>query len=261
MREILFASDLDNTLLFSWKHRQAADRCVEHLEGREQTFCTAQTPALLRRVCAAARFVPVTTRSVEQYLRIQWPAGCAPAYAAAANGAILLHHGQPDAAWLEQSRRDVAPWMQELERLLGQLQAVPEALRCRIVDGMYLFAACGDSVDAQACARRFAGETALEVAASGRKVYFFPPSIDKGAAVGRLRQRFRPDQTICAGDSVIDRPMLRLADMAIVPDAGLLASERESGCRVAGQKDRFPEFVLTCVLRELEREERHSHGQ
>ena len=36
MGTILFASDLDNTLLFSHRHRQPEDRCVERLNGAEQ---------------------------------------------------------------------------------------------------------------------------------------------------------------------------------------------------------------------------------
>ena len=34
MGGVLFASDLDNTLLFSHRHRQDTDRCVEYLEGK-----------------------------------------------------------------------------------------------------------------------------------------------------------------------------------------------------------------------------------
>ena len=46
MGTILFASDLDNTLLFSHRHRQPEDRCVERLNGAEQGFFTRETPDL-----------------------------------------------------------------------------------------------------------------------------------------------------------------------------------------------------------------------
>ena len=35
---ILFASDLDNTLLFSHKHARAGDVCVEYLDGKAETM-------------------------------------------------------------------------------------------------------------------------------------------------------------------------------------------------------------------------------
>ena len=73
MNKILFASDLDNTLLFSWRHKTDSDQCVEHLDGKEQGFCTQQSLELLASVCEQAQFVPVTTRSVAQYQRIAWP--------------------------------------------------------------------------------------------------------------------------------------------------------------------------------------------
>ena len=73
MKRILFASDLDNTLLFSYQYRQAEDKCVEYLDGREQGFFTRRTLELLPLVERKTRFVPVTTRSVAQYQRIRWP--------------------------------------------------------------------------------------------------------------------------------------------------------------------------------------------
>ena len=65
MGRILFASDLDNTLLFSSLHRGDTDRCVEHLEGREQGFCTRRSLELLELLNERVEFIPVTTRSAE----------------------------------------------------------------------------------------------------------------------------------------------------------------------------------------------------
>ena len=99
MGTILFASDLDNTLLFSHRHRQPEDRCVERLNGAEQGFFTRETPDLLPQVVQRVHLLPITTRSIEQYQRIQWPDGTAPRIALTANGAVLLRDGQMDRAW------------------------------------------------------------------------------------------------------------------------------------------------------------------
>ena len=103
MGTILFASDLDNTLLFSHRHRQPEDRCVERLNGAEQGFFTRETPDLLPQVVQRVHLLPITTRSIEQYQRIQWPDGTAPRIALTANGAVLLRDGQVDRAWYMQS--------------------------------------------------------------------------------------------------------------------------------------------------------------
>ena len=250
MGRVLFASDLDNTLIFSHRHREEGDVCVELLEGREQSFCTPRSLALLAQVCAGAAFLPLTTRSVAQYRRIRWPQGCAPRYAAAANGGILLEEGVPDPAWQEKSRSLMDPWrgaLAEAEQLLAQ---APMLRRWGQVDGLFWFAVCDTPEEAQAGAEFFISRTGLEVSASGRKLYLYPPPLDKGSGLKRLRARFRPERVLCAGDSELDLPMLRAADLAILPEA-LAQREDFSSAKVHTGQPRFPEFVLQTVLAEL----------
>lgn len=252
MERILFASDLDNTLLFSYQYRQAEDKCVEYLDGREQGFFTRRTLELLPLVERKTRFVPVTTRSVAQYQRIQWPENCVPEYAAAANGGILLVNGAVDREWYARTEALTAPWRSELAELHSRLLEVSVSKRCRMVDDIYLFAACDSREEAERIGDFLTGTTTLETAVSGRKVYFFPPPINKGEALKRLRERFLPERTVCAGDSVIDFPMLRSAGLALVPDGVELA---EAGGRVLcgpGGGVRFPDFVLESVLKEAD---------
>ena len=91
---ILFASDLDNTLLFSHQHARAGDVCVEHLDGKAQGFFPPGVIRGLAQINRTMRFVPVTSRSIAQFLRIQFPAGCVPKYALVANGGLLLRIGE-----------------------------------------------------------------------------------------------------------------------------------------------------------------------
>lgn len=233
MKKILFASDLDNTLLFSYKHKLDSDLCVEYLDGKAQGFCTRRALELLASMREKIQFIPVTTRSVAQYKRIAWPADCTPRYALTTNGGILLVNGTADEYWLEETRTLAAPWQEELLDLESRLPDVPVLRRFRIVDGLYLFAACGSADDAKQGGDFFAGKTALNIAVSGRKVYFFPPPLHKGTAVRRLKERFQPSKTICAGDSVIDVPMFSEAELALMPEKAL------------GQ--RFPDFVIQSV--------------
>lgn len=244
MERILFASDLDNTLMFSYRHAGETDRCVERLEGRAQGFCTQRSLKLLARVRERTLFIPVTSRSVEQYRRIRWPAPCAPRYAAAANGGILLENGVEDLEWSARSGALAAPWQEELRELEARLPEVPVAKRFRMVDGLYLFAACDDGESARRLGDFF--QPSVDVAVSGRKVYFFPPPLNKGEAVRRLQERFQPDRTVCAGDSAIDVPMLRLADVAVVPDETLM--EERPNRLVHSGGGPFPDFVLESVL-------------
>ena len=103
MGTILFASDLDNTLLFSHRHRQPEDRCVERLNGAEQGFFTRETPDLLPQVVQRVHLLPITTRSIEQYQRIQ----CRThgAQDCRRQRRVLLRDGQVDRAWYARPRR------------------------------------------------------------------------------------------------------------------------------------------------------------
>jgi len=261
MKRILFACDLDNTLLFSRSHfpetlpegmpEEELPVCVERLDGREQGFFSFRTIVLLRQVSQRICFVPVTTRSMEQYRRIVWPEGCQPAMALTCNGAILLKQGEPDAAWLAESWRRVAPHMAELHRLHTLLAPDEDFLRCCMVDGMFLFARCADNVNAKDAARKYQGLTTnLTAQHSGKKLYFFPPELDKGSALARLRKRQNFDELWCAGDSEMDTPMLRQAHLALIPAEFPVKLTEVPGQRVVvyGRGIQFAEQILQHVL-------------
>lgn len=264
MRQVLFASDLDNTLLFSHRHARPGDVCVERLEGREQGFMTPRVWEALGRLPEGVRLLPVTTRSIEQYRRIRWPGG--PEYAVTTNGGILLGPEGPDPAWLAASRALAEPWQEELARMYAWLPERPWCLRRKMVDGLYLFAVCPEGTDMEAAAAECRRLTALTAEPSGRKLYLLPPGLDKGAAVEKACGFFDADVLICAGDSALDLPMLRLADLALVPDRELAGRLAALSCAPAGQREirvcsqgvRFSEFVLTQVLKAAEALLKHS---
>ena len=74
MRKILLASDLDNTLIHSYKHRRDNDICIELLKGEEQGFMSRRVYDCLSALPDNIELVPLTTRSVEQFERIKLPA-------------------------------------------------------------------------------------------------------------------------------------------------------------------------------------------
>ena len=211
----LFACDLDNTLIHSYKYKVADDVCIEIYNDREQSFISSRAIELLGEVVKKILWVPVTTRSIEQYNRIQW--NSAPKYAVVSNGANLLDEGRIDNDWWNESLTYIQPYEDELKRQCS-LQARNENFSiCRIVDGSFLFLKCYDKVDTAKCAAELQSDTNLTVQHSGRKIYLFPPKLNKGTALLRLQNKLSPTHTICAGDSAIDIPMLDVADIAYVP--------------------------------------------
>lgn len=218
MNRILFACDLDNTLIYSWKHRREGDLCVEWIDGKEQGYMPSEVASRLRSVRQLVEFVPVTTRSIAQYQRIVWPQGCCPRYAITTHGANLLCDGKVDQAWERETAKHTAAVMEPLLCIRQALEETGEYLRCRLVDQAYAFVYCRNDSSALETAMNYPLPEGIYRVRSGKKIYFIPQGIDKGSAVARFRDERSFDTTICAGDSEMDIPMLQMGDISFVPN-------------------------------------------
>ena len=223
---VLFACDLDNTLIYSYKHIAAITEpvCVEWLNGAEQSYMSRRTVEILQTLANYAVFIPVTTRSVEQYRRIIFPGKIVPEFALVANGAILLRHGEIDRDWLDESLVYARAAQRELRQLadIFAINTEPNCT-CRMVDDMYLFLRGEDEAQATDLFFRVRAKTCLAIGISGRKVYVFPDRLDKGTALVRLKAFFNSAKVFSAGDSPLDVPMLQNSDVAFVPTKEMAA--------------------------------------
>lgn len=214
MTKNLFACDLDNTLIHSYKHRADGDICVEIYNDREQSFISWRVAELLKEITKKILFIPVTTRSIEQYRRINWLEGTAPKFAVVSNGANFLCNGEIDAAWQKDFYKNIQPYKEELfaqEKIFSQNENFSI---CRVVDKSFLFLKCCNGEDTEKIVAEIQAVTSLTVQSSGVKIYLFPPKLNKGEALLKLKKIFAPEKTFAAGDSVIDIPMINLADCA-----------------------------------------------
>ena len=252
-KKILFACDLDNTLLISHRQRQNDDICVEYVQGKEQSFMTVKAIDLLRKIQQEVDFVPVTTRSIEQYQRIKWPNGCEPEWAVTTNGAVLLHKGVADEKWSQCVKVLIDNWLGELQIQYERQEQSANYIRCRIVDNSYLFLYCDEEADVKAIVEHCREQTNLIVEGVGRKIYFFPPGMDKGWALMQLKEHLGDNYAFSAGDSPIDESMLKLADEAI---AGYgLHVELDGVCWHQPLETVYSEWLLEKVLERLSEKE------
>jgi len=203
---MLFVSDLDNTLIHSYKVAQEEDICVETKDGKELSFMMPKAYALLKEIVDKCIFVPITTRSLEQYRRLDL--GINPTYAVVANGALLLIDGQVDEQWTEGTR-------QMLNVQLPNLDQCELLFDIRYVDEFFIFAKSENPQQAVRELNCVVDKDKFSVCAVHNKVYVFPVELNKGTAMKRLKERLQPDKVICAGDSLLDIPMLEAADTAI----------------------------------------------
>ncbi|MCC3276534.1 HAD family hydrolase [Arthrobacter sp. zg-Y20] len=231
----LFASDLDRTLIYSANalfldtEDAAAPGLVvsEVYEGKPLSFMTRAAEDLLVAAAEAAVFVPVTTRTVAQYRRIQLPAP-SPEYAVTTNGGVILHHGEPDADWQDKVRSLVAGGcapLAEVSAYLARPEFAAWTLKLRTAEDLFAYAV----VDRAALPGQFlleletwCTERGWTVSLQGRKLYCVPVPVTKQDAVAEVARRTGAERIITAGDSLLDRPMLQAADVAFRPAHGEL---------------------------------------
>lgn len=240
MDNLILFSDLDGTLIFSAKRKQVGDIVVERKDCKPVSCVTARQAELFPQL---ANVIPVTTRSVEQYRRIEFAKwGFEPEYALCDNGGTLIVNGEPDEEWLRWSRSIFEESADELARFRELLERDSRrTFEVRLVDGLFLFTKSSDPCETL----KYLGEgKTCECFFTGEKVYITPRKLNKGAAVKRLAERLSIplEGMACAGDSLMDLSMLNAAGTAIftdnIPEERVTA--REKICR---PREGFAEFV------------------
>lgn len=190
---------------------------VEVYQGREISFMTEKTHELLREIKSRCLVVPTTTRTKEQYERIDLKAG-EFRYALVCNGGVLLVDGQKDDAWYEESRWMISDCMAELERGAELLKCEPlRKFEVRFIEELFIFTKCKDSETVAARLKTRLDGRKVDVFRNGEKIYIVPGKLNKGAAAERFRRYAEADEVIAAGDSAFDVSMVEQADIGIVP--------------------------------------------
>lgn len=233
-------TDLDGTLIFSAAKKRPGDILCEYKDGLEISCITPKQAELLPGL---SRVIPITTRSIEQYRRIRFPDGFCPEYALTDNGGILLINGVPDKEWAEQS----LGFTQECEAELALCRSIMEqdkhrSFEIRMVDRLFLFTKSDSPEQSLALLQEAAGEK-VRCFSTGAKLYALPAKLCKGQAALRLAKRLSPEcRIVCAGDSLMDIPLLNIADIAIFPE-DMPGENITAPQRLTAARERFPEFV------------------
>ena len=217
---IIFNTDLDNTMIFSYKHDIGLDKMnVELYQGREISFITKKTHDMLLQVKEKVLFVPTTTRTVEQYQRIDLGIGDIK-YALACNGGVLLIDGVEDDAWYQESLALVKDSNEELKKAEELLEVEKRrTFELRNIKGLFIFTKCDEPENVVEYLKGELDTDKVEVFNNGVKVYVVPKNLSKGNAIIRFKKYMNGDMVIAAGDSEFDITMFDKADVAIAPKA------------------------------------------
>lgn len=213
-----FFCDLDHTILYS--HRidmNCGKYVVEHLNGKAQSFMTAKTFNYLKNQ-KSVEFIPVSTRTIEQYKRITAFQSIIPVqYALVCNGGILLINGTVDEHWYTESLTIISEEIEELKRAKAILERLLPGKIIHDVNSLFCYAKSDAPEVLCSQLKQELNPTQINILCDNRKVYCIPNSLNKGNAIKRFKNRFDVPNAIAAGDSIFDVSMLNTADTALFP--------------------------------------------
>lgn len=246
---MVFYTDLDNTIIYSYRHDIGEKKiCVETYQGRESSFITEITYALLQELKAQALIVPISTRTIEQYERIDLRVGSFP-YALVCNGGVLLVNGERDESWYRQSLRDIEMSYDELRMAKTFLENEPRRkLDVRFIEKMFVFTKCMEPENVIHSLRAKLNAENVDIFNNGEKIYIVPKNLNKGKALQRFKDYIGDSFAVAAGDSEFDVSMLRMADERLAPYGFRSRFHIEFPVREAGKIDIFSEYALSgCI--------------
>ena len=214
---ILF-TDLDNTIIYSYKHDIGPQkRNVEIYQGRKISFITEDTFEYLRELKKRILIVPTSTRTIEQYERIDLGVGRFR-YALVCNGGILLKDGLRVDSWYEESLKEIRESKDELSEGLKLLEMDSRrTFELRYVENLFVFTKCDDPKTVVFDLQEKLDNGYVDVFNNGTKVYIVPKRLNKGRAVERFMEYKGESFSVTAGDSEFDISMLQAADIAFAP--------------------------------------------
>ena len=249
MAKRMLASDLDNTLIYSYKQDIGRDKVlVETMGDKELSFMTRKSWELLRDLREEILFVPVSTRSADQYRRIRFFPDWTPDFALVSNGGTLLTGGKEDPEWSAETKERIRDAADELLDARRRMEEDPDrSFEVRLVDDLFLFT---KSSHPEQSLSRLKEEkySRLNVYRNGSKIYALPRSLEKGEAVRRLRERTGCPEVWSAGDSEFDLPLLEAADLAFFPQALRPLVDRDpERCVTAGEGELLSDVLLMTV--------------
>jgi hydroxymethylpyrimidine pyrophosphatase-like HAD family hydrolase len=234
---MIFATDLDRTVIYSDRALQELgypdERMLKPVERKGDKWVSYMTDTsfeLLKEINQRFLFIPVTTRTTEQFNRIFiFKKDIPVTYAITSNGGHILYKGEELEEWsiiLTEKMRMEAASINEIKSFLqkegiyldGEVKQAEELFFYFILNKIPSIFTINKIKDA---VTSFGWRISLQ----GRKLYFVPNAINKGDALEFICQKEGVTKMAGAGDSNLDWDFLKHCQAQYVPIHGELARQ------------------------------------
>lgn len=231
---MIVASDLDRTLIYSNRAIEEFGvpantklKPVEKKDGKTIAFMTIASFNALKVLCDTLLFIPITTRTTEQFKRIFiFERDIALKYTITLNGATILKNGKPLEDWSNLISTKLIAESATGYEVLSCMRAEGIILKgnVRQVEGLffyYILESAPSKLEIN-CIREFVSKFGWRISLQGRKLYFMPNGINKGDALEFICNQEEKKVIAGAGDSVLDLDFLKNCQNPFVPKHGEL---------------------------------------
>ncbi len=229
---MMFVSDLDRTLIYSKRaladfnhHDYSSLACVERKNNEDVAFMTKKAKELLEVITQHCLFVPVTTRTYEQFSRIFIFNNDIPlTYAVTSNGASIFYKGKRVPEWQEIVQNRLKKECTPIDKMIKLVQEYKVAGTLKVAEELFFYYILEEEISTDTInqIRFLASHHGWRVSIQGRKLYLVPKPVCKGEAINFIREKHRIQTIFGAGDSILDFDFLKNCDFSYVPSHGEL---------------------------------------
>lgn len=251
--KLIYATDIDRTLIFSHKFLEeykpdCAYNTVEKLNDKEISYMSADVLKRLRKLSEnkSIEIIPVTTRSIDEYNRIDL--GIKLKFVIAACGGVILENGEPIKEYDAVITSDIsAVELLQASMDLSELKSVQRD--SKYIENKYIFNKTNNAkLFDEEIAPLIYTYTSLNFIRQRDKIYVIPKSFSKGVALRWLTHYIGADTVVATGDGELDLAMLATADYAVIPKHGDLIKEGYvDGGRLADAGINSPLYTMDLV--------------
>ncbi|ALC83663.1 MULTISPECIES: HAD family hydrolase [Bacillus] len=254
-----FATDLDRTLIYSKRMLETyppedAYELVEMFEGKERSYMSVQAKKHLLKIQQEMHFIPVTTRTTEQYNRIfLFQNDIKPKFAVTTNGACILKNGVPLPEWTDLMEKEIG-MCQSIDDMIQEIQSldlIPHIKQIKTAQHFFIYLIIKDDKIPFIRLKeviQWAEQRDWRASLQGRKLYFIPKALNKWRAVSYLKELLSLEKIFSAGDSLLDYELIQEADCGIAPAHGEVLASYPMLAATASEGMRASDEILEMII-------------
>ena len=222
---MIFATDLDRTIIYSSKfvNKEIIDKVtlIEEVDGKPISYISNYALKELENINKYINVIPVTTRSINQFKRINTFKYCK--YAITTNGGTILYNGEILKEWDEYIKKILGKYKEKEAEIIELLKKHDFIIKePNLIDDKFIFTKTNNVELCEKILEKKIDKDIWNFTIQSQKVYVIPKEITKSSAVEFLKNKLKEKIVIASGDGKLDKDMLEIAQIAILPKHGEL---------------------------------------